>query len=153
MKKEKKKLLFYILLHKIKTPPPPPKSKQTNKRKNFNVGMHSDVNESICFKLGMMIDTTKLWYKYKWLWPWFKGHRSARKQNLLKPILSQSFQSTWMEFGTPLRLVGLMNFILILSRPFNFQGREPYLWVLCTKTTTTKLQTFTDWFHSKLVSW
>ena len=32
-----------------------------------------------------------------------------------------------MEFGVLLRLVGFMKLILILSCPFNIQGRGPYL--------------------------
>ena len=44
------------------------------------------------------------------------------------PIASQTFQSIWMEFCIRLRLVGVVNLILSLSRPFNFQGREPYLY-------------------------
>ena len=42
--------------------------------KNFNVGMHSDVYESIWFKLGMMIDTVVLYILIlvKLTWPWFK---------------------------------------------------------------------------------
>ena len=38
-----------------------------------------------------------------------------------------------MEFGVLLRFVGVMNFILILSRPFIIQGREPYLSDFVTK--------------------
>ena len=39
----------------------------------------------------------------------------------------QSFQSIWMEFGVPLRLVSVMNLLLILSSSCGIQGREPYL--------------------------
>ena len=37
-------------------------------------------------------------------------------------VISQSCQSIWMEFGILWRLVGIMNVILNLSRPFNNQG-------------------------------
>ena len=33
-----------------------------------------------------------------------------------------------MEFGMLLIFVGMMNLILLLSRPFNIQGREPYIY-------------------------
>ena len=46
-----------------------------------------------------------------------KGHTFAA-------MISQSFQSVWMEFGVLLRLVGVMNLILV-SCLFNIQGREP----------------------------
>ena len=53
----------------------------------------------------------------------------CEKANTSMPIISQSFQSIWMEFsiGLLLRLVDVMNLILILSRPFSIQGSEPYL--------------------------
>ena len=41
--------------------------------------------------------------------------------------MSQSFQSIWLGIGPLLRLVGVMNIKLMLSRPFNIPGREPYL--------------------------
>ena len=55
-----------------------------------------------------------------------QGHRSVRKQKLLQ-LSHKSFQLIWMEFCILLRLVRMMNFLLILSQPFSFQGREPYL--------------------------
>ena len=33
-----------------------------------------------------------------------------------------------MEYGLLLGLVGVMNLILIFSRPFSIQGREPYVY-------------------------
>ena len=45
-----------------------------------------------------------------------KGHTFAA-------MISQSFQSVWMEFDVLLRL-GVMNLILVCSL-FNIQGREP----------------------------
>ena len=47
--------------------------------------------------------------------------------NMSVPIVSQSFHSVSMKFGVLLILVGVMNLILILSLPFNIQGRKPYL--------------------------
>ena len=60
------------------------------------------------------------------------GHKSARKQKLVHQ-LSHSFQSIWMEFGVLLRLVGVLNLIPILSRPFDIGGREPCLFILLKK--------------------
>ena len=43
----------------------------------------------------------------------------CKKAKTFAPIFSHSFQLIWMDVGTVLRLVGVMNFILILSPPFN----------------------------------
>ena len=43
------------------------------------------------------------------------------------PIIFQSFQLIWMEFGTWLRLVDLMNLLLISSSPISIPLRELYL--------------------------
>ena len=44
-----------------------------------------------------------------------------------------------MEFGILQKLVGVMNLVTILSRPFNIQGREPY--VISLKKKKKKQQT------------
>ena len=70
------------------------------------------------------------------------------------PIISQSFQLIWMEFGVLLRLVSVKNLILSLSLPFNIQGREPYLRDLVMKTlilACSCIQTVTNQFLSNLV--
>ena len=71
------------------------------------------------------------------------------------PVISQSFQSVWMEFGLLLRLVRVMNLILLLLCSCNIQGREPYLCDFITKTTLTLayIQAFTDKFLSDLAWW
>ena len=75
-----------------------------------------------------------------------------------------------MEFGLLLRLVGVMNLILILSCPFDIEGRELYLHDFVKKTTNKQkknpnnsnnnnkipivlacIQTYTDRFLSNLV--
>ena len=43
------------------------------------------------------------------------------------PVISQTIQSNWMEFGILLRCVRVINLMLILSHSFNTQGKEPYL--------------------------
>ena len=52
--------------------------------------------------------------------------QECEKAKLSAPIMSQSFQSIQMECGILLRLVSVTSFILILFRPFDVQGREPY---------------------------
>ena len=47
--------------------------------------------------------------------------------------------------------VGIMNVILILSRPYSIQGREPYLCHFITKALKLAcIQTFTDPFFQTL---
>ena len=57
------------------------------------------------------------------------GSRSQECEKAIAyaPIISQSFQSIWIEFGILLRLVDVKNLILLLSRPVNIQGRKCYL--------------------------
>ena len=52
--------------------------------------------------------------------------QDCKKRRTSAPNISQSFQSIDMEFSVLLRLAGVMKLILILSPPFNIQGREPY---------------------------
>ena len=54
--------------------------------------------------------------------------QECEKANTSAPAISPSFQSIGIEFGMLLILVGVMNLILILSCPFNIQGREPNLY-------------------------
>ena len=52
--------------------------------------------------------------------------QECRKAKTFAPIISQSFQSMWMEFGILLRLAGVMDLIHILVGLFTIQRREPY---------------------------
>ena len=68
----------------------------------FSIGMHSDVYKAFWLKLGQS----------SWPWPWFKVIR-VWESKTFGPVVWQSFQSIWMEFGILWRL-GVMNIILIL---------------------------------------
>ena len=67
----------------------------------------------------------------------------------------KSFQLIWMEFGVLLRLVGAIN--LILSCPFDIQGREPDLCDVCFNKNQTlslysdiyRLICFQTWYDYK----
>ena len=65
------------------------------------------------------------------------------------PIIFQSFQAIWMEFGILLRLVDVMNLILNLCHPFNIQGKETY-WCdfVFKKNAFACIQALTDQFFS-----
>ena len=97
--------------------------------KNFNVGMHSDVYEMICFKVGMVVDTIKH-YILKLVCVtlnFIQDHRNARTEKTLAPVIAQSFQLIWMKFGVLWRL-GVMNLIIVINiLSIRIQGREPYL--------------------------
>ena len=47
----------------------------------FDIGLHPDIYESICFKLDMMLDTTKLtiWFQFEWSWLLFNVTRFSLK--------------------------------------------------------------------------
>ena len=109
---------------------------QTALKENFNVGMLSNVCEWIWFKLGVMIDTIILYIFMLVLLTLIsiQGHRSVRMQNLQR----QQSQSIWMKFGILLRHVGVVSLRLILSFPFNIQGREPYLYDFVKNKQTNK---------------
>ena len=82
--------------------------------KNSDDGMDSNVYELIWFKLCRIIDTIKLYILILVLLTLTQGHRSARKQKLLRQLsIWQSFQSVWIEFDTLLRCVGAINLLLI----------------------------------------
>ena len=51
--------------------------------------------------------------------------QECEKAKTSAPIILQSFQLIWMEIGTLLRIVGMMNLIIILFHPLSNQGREP----------------------------
>ena len=55
--------------------------------KNVNIGLYSDFDRLICFKLGLMIETTKL-YIFILIWmtlTFIQGH-SCMKKNLWGPF-------------------------------------------------------------------
>ena len=96
--------------------------------KNINVGLLSDIYEYIWFKFSMIIDASEL-YILIYLIDLDLDSRlqQYKKAESCASIILQSFQFIWMEFSILLRFVSVMNLILILSHPFNIQGREPYL--------------------------
>ena len=128
---------------------------------SINIGMQSGVYESVCFKLGMMRDTIALYIliRVNLTLTFLQVYRSLTKQDLLRQLSLEKFQSIWMDFGLLLRLVGVMYVIFILFRPFTSQGRELYLWFRLKQQQQQKLltmarnQTFTDRFLSNLVWW
>ena len=77
-------------------------------------------------RFGMMIDTTKL---YIWILDLNLDSRSqeCKKAKPSAAIISESFQSLLVSLGILLTSAIAMNLILILSHPFNVQGREPCL--------------------------
>ena len=99
--------------------------------KNFKVGMLSDVYEFIWFKVSVVIDTIGLcsWMIVSLTLALIQGQRSkeCEKAKTSMAIISQIFQLILMEFSMLLRLVGIVNLIVILSRLYNIQGREPCL--------------------------
>ena len=56
-----------------------------------------------------------------------QGHRCVRKEKKSALIISQSFQSIWIESGLLSSLVSVANLMFILFRSFNILGREPDL--------------------------
>ena len=65
-----------------------------NTSKTFITGMHLDIYEWICFKLGVMIDTTELFILIL-----DSGSQEHEKSKSSAAIISQSFQLFWMEFS------------------------------------------------------
>ena len=65
----------------------------TDRIKNFSVGIHSDIYESIWFKLGLMTDTVELYILILVLLTLtlIQGHRSARKQKLWRQLSHKVF--------------------------------------------------------------
>ena len=98
--------------------------------------MHLDICESIWLKLGMIIDTSKLYFFFFFFFftslidfELDSGSRECKKATVSVAIISQGFQSVWMGFGVLFRFVDV-NPALILSHPFNIQGRKPYSVIL-----------------------
>ena len=107
--------------------------------------MKSDVFELIWFKLGRKIDL--LLYSTFWFKTVDLDSRSqeCEKTKSSAPIISQSFQLVWMEFGLLLRLVGVMNLILIYFVHSVFKGENlTYLIVLEKNPNTLALACIKD---------
>ena len=85
--------------------------------KNFIVGMHLDIYETI-------LSYSKLWHTSNWLWPWFNVTGVQEITNFCASYLTE-LSIDLDGVGLLSRLVVLMNLALILSCPFSFQEREP----------------------------
>ena len=69
--------------------------------KNLNVCMQSETHECICFKLGLMIDTSVLYILIlvQLIVTLIQGHRCARKQKLLCQLshtVFNQFKWNWL---------------------------------------------------------
>ena len=90
-------------------------------------------------------DSCMIWweiltYSTFW-WYWFTPHfdtsliclacdsrsQEREKANTSMPVIAQSCQSIYVEFGILLRLVSVMNLVSILCRPFDIKGRQRHL--------------------------
>ena len=116
-------------------------------QQKYNVGIHSDVYESIWFNLGVTIDTIVFYILMVVFWPWlsFKVTGVRENENLV-PIISQSYQSIWTEFVMLLRLLGVINLILILSCPLKGGKGGPTCVILWQKTVTLVFDRFLSIF-------
>ena len=87
--------------------------------------MPLDVYESICFNQGMMIDYCTLYFKTGLIdLELDSKSQECEKAKTSTPIISQTFQLIWIEFGMLLRLVDVMNLILVLSHQISIQGHR-----------------------------
>ena len=86
--------------------------------------MHWDVYEPMWFKLGVMIATAELSDASVGDHDLDSRSQEWKKAKISATVISQSFQSLWMEFGKLLRLVSFMNLVLSLSHSISTQGRE-----------------------------
>ena len=121
---------------------------------NINVGMHSDVYVLVWYKLDVMIGLWIQHFDTRLIDHDLDSRSQECEKTTSAPIISQSFQSAWMEFCILLRLVSVMKHVLILFCPFNVQERGPYLCDFITQTLTlVHIQTFSNQFLSNLVWW
>ena len=80
--------------------------------------------------------------------------QECKKAKTFAPVIPLFCILIWMVFDTLLRPVGVLNLILILSHPFNIQGREPYLFRFWKKKWKLScIQTLADQFLLNLVWW
>ena len=90
--------------------------------------MHSDVYESIWFKLAKMIVLlNSVFYASLIDYHLHSRSQNCESTNSSATMISQSSLLIWIEIGMVLRLVGVMSLMLLLSCPFTVQRREPYL--------------------------
>ena len=81
--------------------------------------------ESILFQLGMIRDNIRIFPCD--LDPHWRSHE-YKKAMIARYLTQFSIDMDWC--GTLLRLVGVMNFMFILSWSFSFQGREPFFYIV-----------------------
>ena len=89
--------------------------------------MHSDIYESICFKLGMMIDTSELNILILVCDLDFDSRSQGSEKSNLQYWLTYSLQWIWMEFVLLLRLDVLINVVVILPCPICIHGKDSNL--------------------------
>ena len=111
------------------------------------VSMHSDIYELIYFKLmwwQILLNST-FWHVLIDLNSRSQGWKKA---NTSAPIISQSFESVWMEFAIVLRLVGLMNLIFIIIISYDQYSRERTLLLRIVQTLWHCLLLQSDFFQT-----
>ena len=95
---------------------------------NFNVGMHSDVSEPLLFIYSAELHILIL---VQVTMPFIQVHMGAAKNTQKKGLLLRLSHKVRHRFGWNVvccvRLVGLVNVIFILPRPFSIRGRNPNL--------------------------
>ena len=97
------------------------------KKKTFNFGLYWDVYWQISFKLGMTIETTKVYILIPVLMTLtFIQCHMYEKSNIFLLIL-QMFQTMWFQFSLLPQPLGLLKCMLNLFHMINFQGRLLYL--------------------------
>ena len=123
-------------------------------KKNFDIGLHSDIYRPISFKLGMMIETTKLYILisvYMTL-TLIKGHICVGNQKLCCPFLADVV-SIWMKFSmfatTCWFVQAHAKFILnVIFKGENSAGM--LLWKIClTSSCIWTLDLFQTWYDAK----
>ena len=95
--------------------------------------MHSDIYESIWFKLGVMIGTNVLFYTGVIDQDLDSRSLEWEKAKTSVPIVSESFQLIWMKLGMLLRFVVVINLITILSHLLSIQGENSTYVILFKK--------------------
>ena len=91
-----------------------------------NVPVHSDIYKSVGFKLGRMI----LLYSTVNVLDLDSRSQECEKAKTSAPIISQSFESIWMELRILLRPVGVLSLILMFSSIQYSGERSLLVWFL-----------------------
>ena len=99
------------------------KEKQINKQLQTNSGLHFAIYKQISFKVGWMIDTTKL---FSLIAVWMtltiiRNHNCVKKAEISSFIFSQISQSVWMKFGKLPLPVNLLKLILFFPRDYHLK--------------------------------